>query len=66
MRKFPLLVSSVTLILGFAFYGEIITFNLGDTYYLIPAEVALFSIWFLITIIYWAFQLKRYLSRNEA
>lgn len=66
MRKFPLLVSSITLILGFTFYGEIITCSLYDTYYLIPAEVALFSIWLLITIIYWAFQLKRFLSQNEA
>ncbi|WP_026913960.1 hypothetical protein [Christiangramia portivictoriae] len=66
MRKFPLLVSGITLILGFAFYGEHITINIGDTYYVIPSEVVLFCIWFVITIIYWLFQLKRYLSRHEA
>lgn len=60
MRLFPLFLSAITLILGFTFYGEIVTFNIFDTYYLIPAEVICFSIWLVITMVYWLIRLKNY------
>ncbi|GAA4312378.1 hypothetical protein GCM10023115_31550 [Pontixanthobacter gangjinensis] len=66
MNKYTLGISLLTLMFGFTFYGEIITINLGATYYLIPAEVICFGIWLIFMIIFWISRLRKILSKNEA
>ena len=65
MNKYSIAISLITLVFGFTFYGEIVTINLGDTYYLIPAEVICFGIWLIFMIMFWTFRLKKILSKNE-
>lgn len=65
MRKYSIFVSILTLIFGFTFYGEIVTINLFDTYYLIPAEVLCFGVWAIFTIIFTIINLKKFFSRND-
>ncbi|WP_089665781.1 hypothetical protein [Gramella sp. MAR_2010_147] len=66
MRTYSIIVSIITLIFGFTFYGENLTINIHDTYYIIAAEVVCFSIWLLCTIIFQLINLKNYLSKNAA
>ncbi|CAL68508.1 hypothetical protein [Christiangramia forsetii] len=66
MRKYSTIVSIITLIFGFAFYGEKLTINIYDTYYIIAAEVVCFSIWLLFMIIFQLINLKKFLSKNAA
>jgi len=66
MRKYAVLISILTLIFGFTFYGELVHFTLFDTEYIIAAEVLCFGFWFIATIIIQMINLKRYFSRNEA
>lgn len=66
MRKLPVLVSILTLIFGFTFYGEIVSINIHDTFYIISAEALCFLIWLCFTIIFWFIKLKKVLSKNEA
>lgn len=62
MRKYSIFASIITLILGFAFYGEYITINFFDTYYLIAAEVVCFAFWALFMLILLIINLKKFLS----
>jgi len=66
MRKYAILISILTLIFGFTFYGEPIHITLLDTEYIIAAEVFCFGVWLVATIIIQIINLKRYFSRNEA
>ena len=66
MRKYHILISVLTLIIGFTFYGETIIFPIHDTYYVIPAEVVCFYVWLILTLILHGISLKNYFSRNEA
>ncbi|QYA24595.1 hypothetical protein G3I01_03415 [Gramella sp. MT6] len=62
MRKYSTFVSIITLILGFAFYGETVSFNFYDTYYIVAAEVVCFAFWALFMLIFLIINLKKFLS----
>jgi len=66
MKKYSTLISIITLIFGFTFYGEHITINAYDTQYVIAAEVICFAIWLVCMLIFQLINLKKFLSKNEA
>lgn len=66
MRKYQIFLSILTLIFGFTFYGEQVTINIADTYYIIAAEALCFGVWAIFTIIFSIISLKKYFSRNAA
>jgi hypothetical protein len=65
MAKYRFLISIITLIFGFSFYGEFVTISLYDTYYVIAAEVIIFAIWLVIMMIFLFLYLKNRLQENE-
>lgn len=66
MRKYSILLSILTLIFGFTFYGEQFSITILETNYVIAAEVVFFSIWTVLMVILQIIKLKKFLSRNEA
>jgi len=62
MRKYSFLISIITLIFGFIFYGELVTIQVFNTEYVIAAEVLCFAIWLIFTIIIQVINLKRHFS----
>ena len=66
MRMYSVLVSIITLIFGFTFYGEPVNINIYDTHYIIAAEVLCFAVWCVCMLIFQLIKLKKFLSKHEA
>lgn len=64
MNKYSFLISILTLILGFTFYGEHLTINIHDTYYVIAAEVVCFFFWSIFMVIFLMNGLKNLILRK--